>query len=301
MAEDNAFNRAPSNPYKELAEQNKDTIYGGQQQAAVVQPTSTQATQTSTVQPVQQPVSVPQPQPQPRNDMAMQQMQNQYQQLAAQYQQLQQQFANSTAKLADYEAQQRLAQMQGAVGATDFEDLATVDAEDAKKISDKVLGATNASILELRKELDEQRKMLAQNAQAQQQVVGQVREEQLAQEVLRVHPDFYEFQQTPEYQSFISQKDGLSSRTKGQRLYEEFQSGNTAYVIDMLNQFKGSRPSVQAIASVAPVQTPNYAVPASSPQESKYTLRDLNDLYQTRQISHDQFVEELKKLRGVNK
>lgn len=287
---DNAFGRAPSNPYKDNAERNHDAIYGQPAQPQVEQ----QPVQQQTVQPqpvqyqqlVAQPVQYQQP-----VDNTM--LQNEYQQLQQQYAQLQQQYANSQQQLDAYNASQREQAMQNALPEESFEDLDTIGAEDAKRLSDRVLGATSKSLDEIRKELAAQRDLIAQTA-------GKARESAIEQEILRAHPDFYTLVKTPEYTNFVQQRDGLSTKTKAQRLLEEFSAGNTAYVIDVLNQFKGGKPSVQSIASVAPVQTPTYAYPAANnPQQSQYTLRELNDLYQTRQISHDKFREELSKIRAA--
>lgn len=294
---DNAFGRAPSNPYTENAKQNHDAIYGQQQQAEQAPQAQQQTVQQ--VQPtVQQPQQVVQPIQQPAMQQPVQQRvdpysQPEYQQLAQQYTQLQQQYQQSQQQLDAYNAAQRQAQIQNAISADAFNDLETIDADDAKKISDKVLGATSQSLDEIRKEIAAQRDLITRTA-------GQAREGVLEQEVLRVHPDFYDIVKTDDYNNFIQQRDGLSSKTRGQRLLEEFTAGNTAYVIDVLNQFKTGRPSIQSITSVAPVQTPTYAsAAAGSPQQPQYTLRELNDLYQTRQISHEKFREELSKIRAA--
>lgn len=288
---DNAFGRAPSNPYKENAERNHDVIYGQPQQPEQVVQQPVQPVQPT----VQQPQQVVQPQPvvQQQARPVDPYSQPEYQQLAQQYAQLKQQYQNSQQQLESYNAAERQAKIQNTITADAFNDLETIDADDAKRISDKVLGATSQSLDEIRKELATQRDLITKAA-------GQAREGVLEQEVLRVHPDFYDIVNTDDYKTFIQQRDGLSSRTKGQRLLEEFTAGNTAYVIDVLNQFKSGRPSIQSITSVAPVQTPSYApANAGSPQQAQYTLRELNDLYQTRQISHDKFREELSKIRAA--
>lgn len=192
------------------------------------------------------------------------------------------------------------AQMQEALAATNFDGLETVDPEDAKRISAAVLAATQATIAPLQKQLEDERQRIQAQTQQQMQYMEQQRIQSLNQQVLSVHPDFFQLQSSPAYHAFMSQRDGLSSKTRDQRAAEEFMAGNTAYVIDMLNQMKGASPSPAQIATVAPVQSAPAAPAAPAAQTPPMTLRELNDLMGTRQITHDEYRARLKELRAAN-
>ena len=154
---------------------------------------------------------------------------------------------------------------------------------------------------DIRKELEQQRKALADAQQRSAFEMYDMRRQAMNAEIMKAHPDFMQIQNTPEYKAFMSQHDGLSSKTRDQRAAEEYMAGNTAYVIDLLNQLKQNKPSVQNIMSVAPVQTANGATtaPATASSVPQYTLAELNTLYQMRRITHDEYREQLNKLRAA--
>lgn len=151
----------------------------------------------------------------------------------------------------------------------------------------------------MKDELAKQRQMVQQSIQNQQMQMAQMQQMDAIRRVLAVHPDYYELQNTPEYQNFMRQRDGLSSQTYDQRAAMEFQNGNVEYVIDLLNKVKGQRPNTQQIQSVPPVQTAAGSAVPAAPVEQLPTLHELNNLIQTRQITHDQYREMLNKLRAA--
>ena len=93
-------------------------------------------------------------------------------------------------------------------------------------------------------------------------------------------------------------RDGYSSKTREQIATEEFYAGNTAYVVDLLNRFKGTLPKPQDIQQVPPVQVAGNTVMPEQPMiQPQFTLAELNSLMQTRRISPEQYRAELNKLR----
>ncbi len=245
----------------------------------------------------------PAPVPQPQFDFEADRQrfaavsQQYQQQIDAQQAQLQQ----MAQKLQDYEDLKRRAAIQQQVDSVSYDDLASIDPDDARKLGASFLSAANAPIEDIRRELAEQRQMLQQTAEQQRAEAERLRIQHINDEILRAHPDFFELQNTPEYKQFMSQRDGLSSETRDQRAAREFLAGNTAYVVDVLNQLKGQKPNVKDIQSVAPVQTARTtaAVPTQQ-QGSQFTLGELNSLYQMRRIDYPQYMAELKKLRAAN-
>lgn len=199
----------------------------------------------------------------------------------------------------DLQTLRRQQEAANAVSNIDFSQFQTVDEEEAKKISQATIEATQPQFDYMKDELAKQRQMVQQSIQQQQQQLAQMQQMDSIRRVLAAHPDYYELQHTPEYQNFMRQRDGLSSQTYDQRAAVEFQNGNVEYVIDLLNKVKGQRPNVQQVQSVPPVQTAAGSAVPAAPQEQLPTLHELNNLIQTRQITHDQYREMLNKLRAA--
>lgn len=186
-----------------------------------------------------------------------------------------------------------------AVSKMDFSQFQTVDEEEARRISQATIEAQQSQFDAMRQELAKQRKFIEDNVAMQREQMAQQAQLNNIQKVLAVHPDYYELQNTPAYQNFMRQYDGMSSQTFDQRAAYEFQRGNVDYVIDLLNKIKGQSPSPQQVMSVPPVQTAAGSVVPTTPQEKLPTLRELNDLMQTRQITHDEYRVMLNKLRAA--
>lgn len=302
----NSFKSVPLNPYQDRAAQ-------AQAQAAP-QP-----------QP-QQPAAAPQPQPvqpQPIEQQAMpqgspvwhapnsvnpamyQQMEAERQHFIQQQQAMAQQLEDAHRTIQnlaqanqEYEALKQQAQMQSAITDDTFGELSSVDSEDAKRISHATLHAMQQGLNPMKRELEELRKLVDERSVQTQQQIQQQQVRALTNKVLAAHPDFLQFQHSPEYQRFMSQRDGLSHMTRDQRAAQEFQAGNTEYVIDVLRQFKEGVPNAANIMSVAPVQTPT-GQPALTQDTPPMTLGELNNLYHMRQISHEDYLQELKKIRSA--
>lgn len=332
-----AFTRTPINPYQQRAAEQRQTMQqggdpapqpntppaGNPQPNPVPPPPSPKPiapppAPAPAPQPGQPPVpptaptpapGVPTPPPSiPQQDLYRQmeaqfqaQLQRERQQWEQDKAQLTQTIQNLTQRSNEYDQLKAQQEMAQALSDEAFAGLEGVDVEDARRIGAVALTAANAQMANMRKELEEQRKLLQQGMQHQQTEAMKLRIQQLNSEVLAQHPDFFEIMQTPEYRNFMAQRDGYSAKTRDQRAAEEYSSGNSAYVINLLNELKGIRPNVQDVMSVAPVQTAQQVVPQNTtPGAPQYTLKELNDLYQMRHISHEQYREELKKLRAAN-
>lgn len=286
-----AFQRTPINPYTQAVHDRQQSMLNEGTPAPAPTP-----------EPEPAPAPAPAPVPQPSYDFEAERQrfaaasQQYQQQLAAQ----QQQMDAMASQLQEYEDLKRRAAIQQQVDSVSYDDLASIDPDDARKLGASFLSAANAPIEDIRKELAEQRQMLQQTAEQQRAEAQRLRIQQINGEILRAHPDFFELQNTPEYRQFMSQRDGLSSETRDQRAAREFLAGNTAYVVDVLNQLKGQKPSVKDIQSVAPVQTARATAAPTQQQGSQFTLGELNSLYQMRRIDYPQYMAELKKLRAAN-
>ena len=278
------------------------------------QPTPQPAPQP-TPQPIPQPAPqpVPQPAPQPAPpypyDMARQQLEMQRQQLLAERDALTAELQKSSADLQALRQQQReweLDKQQRALSDTlardaTLGDLETVDPNDARRIAAAAANAMHVSIDAMQQELAAQRAALQQSVAANSQNMQQLRAQQLRDEILRVHPDFFSLYQDPEFRAFLQQPEGMSSRTRDQLATEEFNAGNAKYVIDMVDRFKQRAPQGDAITTVAPVQVAAGSVAPAAPAPAvTYTLADLNNLMQTRQITPDRYREMLKEWRAAN-
>lgn len=219
--------------------------------------------------------------------------------LAQEHSQMQQELESYAQSRRELEEIKRQQAMQQAISPELYDKLESIDRADAEALTQAVLTAARAPVESLKNELESQRNQVAAQAQAVAREQQRFRIQQLNAEVRRHHPDFDTLQNTKEYQEFMSQRDGLSSKTRDERAAEEFLAGNTAYVVDLLNQLKGVKPQVQNITTVAPVQSASTAAASAQPAATQMTLRDLNTMYQMRQISHDQYRAELQKMRAA--
>lgn len=319
-----AFRRAPLNPYSQRVQEKMQELNNNPASTPAPTPapaqtptptpviaTHTPPTETSAPTPEPgvstapaQPVSTlsaPAAPSQSDQSYLIQQLMNEREQLSHQNEAMRQAIDNLSKDREELAQLKREQEIQRAVSAQAFENLGSVDPEDAQTISRAVLSAAQAPLENLRAELEQQRKALADAQQQSAYEMHEMRRKSMNAEIMKAHPDFMQLQQTPEYRAFMSQRDGLSTKTRDQRAAEEYMAGNPAYVIDLLNQLKQNKPSVQQVMSVAPVQSAAGAVSApTAPAAPQYTLPELNALYQMRRISHDEYREQLNKLRAAN-
>ena len=146
--------------------------------------------------------------------------------------------------------------------------------------------------------LEQQRREFEEATARQRAELERSRREMLNGRILAAHPDFYQIMNTPEYRQYVTQRDGKSSETRDVRAAREYLNGNTDYVVDMISQFKASRAGAARPDAVPPAQVAPGGAPAQgAPQKAPLTLRDLNNLFQTRQISPDEYMRMLPEVR----
>lgn len=301
------FDKVPTNPYQERAEEfrrqnepNANTapsdnrIYP--QNNPTVPPVEPQPAPQPAPQPVPpvEPQSVPQPAPfagQPYYDPSL------VQNLAYERDQLRQQLAADRKRMEGLQKSadelndlKRRASIRADIQQQTLDNLSTVSPEDYTAIVESATNLAAAQTEPLKRELEQQKKELEERTRYNQQMLENTRKDLLNARIFAAHPDFAQMINTPEYRNFMAQRDGLSSETRDTRASREYLNGNTDYVIDLLNQFKQSRNNAGGVATVPPVQVAPGAAPAAAQTTStRYTLRELNNLFQTRQISADEY------------
>lgn len=206
------------------------------------------------------------------------------------------------AELDSYKRQAAMAQKFADDSA--FEGLETVDANDARRIIQMTTSAMSEQMAQERAQLAAEREQMQQQLAQTQTYAQQQAQAALAarmrDQVLAAHPDFFQiYDNDPAFQQFLHSREGKSSYTREQMAMAEYNAGNAAYLIDMLNRYKGSAPKPDDMKTVAPVQVAN-AAPSAPPQtEQSYTLSDLNYMFHTGRLTQDQYRQELNKLRAT--
>ncbi|MBD5585311.1 MAG: hypothetical protein HDQ88_09535 [Clostridia bacterium] len=277
--------------------------------------TQTPSPEAPAPQPAQEvPTTAPQPETQPapvaafsQQDYALQQQlaqERQYyaqqqQQMQAALQQQQQQLAQyeqMRAELEQYKQREELWQKLSSDEA--FAGMETVAPDDARRIIQMAAEVTRPDLKQTQEAILKQQQDMAAQQEALRQDLYKVQVQRVAQDILSQHPDFYSLYSRPDFKAFMSERDGYNSKTREQIATEEFYAGNPAYVIDLLNRFKGTLPNTQNIQQVPPVQVASSAAtPAQPMTQPQFTLSELNSLMQTRRITPEQYRAELNKLR----
>ncbi len=262
--------------------------------------------------------SQPQPQPQPQPQQPQQSTQHGADNGGVQDPYLMQRFQVMEAER--QELQQRNAQMQQALNQLlqerqtmlqyqqeqnfdklfsdeDLAKLESLDPGDARYLGKTMMQAASGQMQAMQQQFQQQTAAMQNMLRQQQEMIQQMQIRQLTGDVLREHPDFYQLQETPEFKAFMAQRDGLASKTRDQIAAEEFLAGNTAYVIDLVKQYKAGRPNPQQVQAVPPVQSPVNGMTSMQPAQPQYSLADLNRLMRQHLITPEQYSAELNKLR----
>ena len=259
-------------------------------------------------QPAPQPEAQPEPQPAPQpvypqyDRYYEQQM---MQQMAAERDQLRQQLAQMQEQQRQYQEQQQLSEMYSQLAqAPEFEQLESVDPDDARRIMGATARLLNARLNGMQQQLDTQRQETQRGFYNFQMQAEGDRSRKVSENILKAHPDFFDLYKDPAFVQYLSGRDGYNSLSRNDAATAEFYRGNSDYVIDLVNRFKQSRNPNQArqIQSAPPVQVAS-AVAAPAPQQaprSNSTLAELNTLAQTRQISQEQYRQMLKDWKAAN-
>lgn len=274
---------------------------GVQQQSIVIERNDAQSQQQT--QPLSQPQPQLQPQPQPQPDTQYQSYLDRQQmaQLAAERDALYQQLAEARERERQWQAQQEVASLaQQLHSSPEFQELGSVDPEDAQRIAGAAARVLNDRIGGLQKQLDEQRYATQQGFRNLQRREAVMNDRKTSEAILRVHPDFMQLSNDANFRAFLAGHDGKSSKSRDQRATEEFYAGNADYVIDLVNRFKqGTNP--QPLYTNPPVQVAgSVAAQQQAAPQVDFTLRDLNTMMQMRQITPDEYREKLKQWKAAN-
>lgn len=181
-----------------------------------------------------------------------------------------------------------------------FADLQTLDADDARRIVALTTQTLQAPLNTMKQELSKQQLAIQQQQQFLNQQFSLMRQQSASEKLQAAHPDFAQLVHDPAFLQFAQQRDGYTSKTREQMAWEEFNAGNPDYVINMVNQFKGIAPKVENLQTAPPVQVANAAMqPMPQQTAPQFTLAELNNLMQMRQITPDQYRAELNRLRAA--
>lgn len=255
-----------------------------------------------------QPAQQPEPQPVPQPDYPQYNRyyeQQMMQQMAAERDQLRQQLAQMQEQQRQYQEQQQLNDIYNQLAQSpEFEQLESVDPDDARRIMGATAKLLNARLNSVQQQLDSQRQETQRNFYNFQAQAEGNRARQVSETILKAHPDFFDLYKDPAFVQYLNGHDGYNSMSRNDAATAEFYRGNSDYVIDLVNRFKQSRNpnSARQIQSTPPVQVASAATAPAQPQapRSNYTLAELNTLAQTRQISQDQYRQMLKDWKAAN-
>lgn len=321
-----AFDKVPSNPYQAKADEFRQQL--ATEQAPAPQPeagpqnsiypqfggdagagTAPQAAPQPAPEQAPAPQAAPRPEPQPAPQPAYP-PQAGYdpvlaERLAAEREQFRQAYGAQAkeleelrAKAAELDDIKRRASVRADVQQKMLDGLSSVTPEDAQAISESVLTMADQRLDPLKQQLEQQRREFEEATARQRAELERSRREMLNGRILAAHPDFYQIMNTPEYRQYVTQRDGKSSETRDVRAAREYLNGNTDYVVDMISQFKASRAGAARPDAVPPAQVAPGGAPAQgAPQKAPLTLRDLNNLFQTRQITPDEYMRMLPEVR----
>ena len=201
----------------------------------------------------------------------------------------------------DYDELRKQQQINDAVQGIDYSDLATVDAEDARRISEGVMRAVQAKLAPVEQQLARQQQEIQKTAAYNEQRIMEQQARATVGKIENSHPDFGVLLHDPMFKTFLRQRDGRSSITLEDRAAAEFRLGNADYVIHLIDQFKQTRPDPSSLVAVAPVQTAASPVAPAGPAESLPTLAELNSMMGTGRITPDEYREYMKRLRAAQK
>ena len=320
------FTKAPANPYTAKADEFRQQMAAEQSPAQQPEPgpqnsiypqfgapaeqaqpapapESAPAPQPEQVQPA--PSSQPQPAPAPQyppaggyDPMLAERLAAEREQFRQAYGEQARQIEELKAKAAELDDIKRRASVRADVQQKMLDGLSSVTPEDAQAISESVLTMADQRLDPLKQQLEQQRREFEEATARQRAELERSRREMLNGRILAAHPDCYQIMNTPEYRAYVTQRDGKSSETRDVRAAREYLNGNTEYVVDMISQFKASRAGAARPDAVPPAQVAPGGAPAQgASQKAPLTLRDLNNLFQTRQISPDEYMRLLPEVR----
>lgn len=309
-----AFRTPPYNPNKVRMQEPVEDTNANTTSSPAPDAASTPQTAATPVEPAQQPVYQPvqqppvqatvQPAPTPYVDpLVLQRLEEERRALAERNAKQEEAIRSLLVEQEQMRANLSSKEVDDVLKTLPLDDLQSIDREDAERIAKAVLSATKTNLVgRLEQDLEAQRRQIAEEAQRREYALLQRDVDARNREITRVHPDFFELQNTPAYREFMSQPIAPhSNMTRDQFAAAEYKRGNTAFVIDLLTQLKQQTASPESVMTVAPIQTASGAAVNTEADAPQYTLRDLLDLFQTGQLTHDQYREQVARLRAAGR
>lgn len=156
-----------------------------------------------------------------------------------------------------------------------------------KPMLDAVLSRTENKVNTVQTELHQARE--AEQKERQQSRISRVNEALYAR-----FPDLNQIMENPSYAEFMNRTIPGTRVTYGSQVREAYEAGDTDYVIQVLDQFKGNQPTLASIAAPSGMQHPGALHPAT-PQDT-FTYDDLTAWryqYQNREISHEEYTRRM--------
>lgn len=156
-----------------------------------------------------------------------------------------------------------------------------------KPMIDAVLSRTETKVNTVHSEFQQARE--AEQKERQQSRISRVNEALYAR-----FPDLNQIMENPSYAEFMNRTIPGTRVTYGSQVREAYEAGDTDYVIQVLDQFKGNQPTLASIAAPSGMQHPGALHPAT-PQDT-FTYDDLTAWryqYQNREISHEEYTRRM--------
>lgn len=180
-----------------------------------------------------------------------------------------------------------------------FAGLSSVDSDDARQLVHLTAQTLQGPLDSMRQEMQKQQAAIARQQEYINSQMARMQQQRAVQDLYAAHPDFGELAYDPGFTQFVQQRDGFTSRTREQAAWDEFNRGNSEYLIQMINEYKGVAPTARNLQDAPPVQVANGAVSQApqGPVAPRFTLAELNNLMQMRQITPDQYREYLNDYR----
>ena len=180
-----------------------------------------------------------------------------------------------------------------------YNNLETVDPSDAQRIVNAVISAMSGPLTDMQQRIAQSQRDYDARIAQQNHAAYQHQAEATRAAVLQAHPDYMQFANSPEYTAFLQERDGFSSETRLDRAVREFNAGNSAFIIDMFNQFKNrGNTALNAASVVPPMETPtSYAGGVESTNQPELSHTELLRLMQTHAITPDEFRIQMENIR----
>lgn len=184
--------------------------------------------------------------------------------------------------------------------ATEF---STISPEDAKRFASILVPAVETKLEQRTALLEQQLSAITQaSAEANKRAAEAIKRQTFKNTygaIMTAHPDFEAVSQTPQFAQLLATPVAPgSSVTNGQLAMQEYQNGNPAYVISLVNQLKTAGPDFNQIVQVNGSAPGGNVGGAAPPTEMSYTaVGDIVQDYRSGKISRVEYQAALAKHR----